>query len=170
MRDIRTRGSARCSNETSVFRGKDWSVGGKNEREGGGREKEKGGGDGTTIKQLKRTQRGRARGMRRIAREGPAKKRTPKREKKIGGDVDSNASRTRGPCSPGHNGPSTRNAFFELLSEALRSSLFGPGWPTDNDIPAYRVYNPKNLIGELLRRRKYKKILIRRIIFIDRAM
>lgn len=63
--------------------------------------------------------------------EGPAKKDDAQREK-IRGEknaVDSNASRTRGPCSPGHSGPQARYTFFGTLSEALKSGLFGTDGP-----------------------------------------
>lgn len=64
-------------------------------------------------------------------REGPVKKHKAQREKIRGekNTVDSNASRTRGPCSPGHSGPRARYTFLRTLSEALKSGLFGPGGP-----------------------------------------
>lgn len=64
-------------------------------------------------------------------REGSVKKDDAQREK-IRGEknaVDSNASRTRGPCSPGHSGPQARYTFFGTLSEALKSGLFGSDGP-----------------------------------------
>lgn len=92
-----------------------------------GRWKEgRGGRDETTIKQLKRAVVDGERDE--MCREMVRTKKGDatgenKRGEEHGGD--SNASRTRGPCSPGHSGPQTRNTFLRI---PLRGSQVWPIW------------------------------------------